>query len=331
MLTTSASELAKRIEEAMRAIIVGGEGTTFGLLVGLFARGHALIEGVPGTGKTLAVRALASLIRADYRRVQFTPDLLPADLIGTTVFNPQTAQFSLRPGPIVTNFLLADEVNRTPPKTQSALLEAMEEARVTIDGTPLALPQPFFVCATQNPIEYEGTYPLPEAQLDRFLVKIESTYPQRDQELELLARVAAGFDARAIEPATVNAVTETAEILQAQAEVRRVHVSAAVQRYVLDVIEATRAHRRLSLGASPRAGVSLLVAAQAAAAIDARDYATPDDVKSVAPLVLPHRLIVQPQAEIDGVRASSVVEEILHSVAVPRSSEWKGQSPETAS
>jgi len=320
MITTPAAQLAKRIDEAMRAIIVGGESTTFGLLVALFARGHALIEGVPGTGKTLAVRALASLIRAQYRRVQFTPDLLPADLIGTTVFNPQTAQFSIRPGPIVTNVLLADEINRTPPKTQSALLEAMEEGRVTIDGTPLPLPEPFFVCATQNPIEYEGTYPLPEAQLDRFLVKIESTYPQREQELELLSRVAAGFDARTIEPNAVSAVTEPAELLHVQADVRKVHVSAAVQRYVLDLIEATRTHRRLSLGASPRAGVSLLVAAQAAAAIDARDFATPDDVKIVAPLVLPHRLIVQPQAEIDGVRASAVVEEVLHSVPVPRES-----------
>jgi MoxR-like ATPase len=319
MVTTSACELAKRLQDAMRAIIVGGEQTTFGLLTALFSRGHALIEGVPGTGKTLAVRALASLIRAEYRRVQFTPDLLPADLIGTTVFNPQSAQFSTRPGPIVTNVLLADEINRTPPKTQSALLEAMEEGRVTIDGTPLPLPQPFFVCATQNPIEYEGTYPLPEAQLDRFFVKIESTYPQREQELELLARVASGFDARSIEPATVHAVAEPSELLHVQDEVRRVHVAAAVQQYVLDVIGATRTHRRLTLGASPRAGVALLTGAQAAAAIDARDYATPDDVKLVAPLILPHRLIVQPQAEIDGVRASTVLEEILHAVPVPRS------------
>ena len=320
MVTTSACELSNRIHDAMRSIIVGGERTTFGLLVALFSRGHALIEGVPGTGKTLAVRALASLIRSEYRRVQFTPDLLPADLIGTTVFNPQTTQFSIRPGPVITNVLLADEINRTPPKTQSALLEAMEENRVTIDGTPLPLPQPFFVCATQNPIEYEGTYPLPEAQLDRFFVKIESTYPQREEELELLARVARGFDARSIDPGTVQPVTDPAEIVTAQEEVRRVHVSAPVQQYVLDIIEASRGHRRLTLGASPRAGVALLVGAQAAAAVDARDYATPDDVKTVAPLILPHRLIVQPQAEIDGVLASSVIDEILHGVPVPRES-----------
>ncbi|HET9095409.1 MAG TPA: MoxR family ATPase [Candidatus Baltobacteraceae bacterium] len=318
MLTTSAHELAERITRGMEDVIVGGERTTFALLVALFARGHALIEGVPGTGKTLAVRALAALLGVQYRRIQFTPDLLPADVVGTTVFNPQTAQFSIRSGPIVTNVLLADEINRTPPKTQSALLEAMEEARVTIDGEPIELPQPFFVCATQNPIEYEGTYPLPEAQLDRFLVKIDATYPHEDQELKLLSRVADGFDARAVEPEKTAPLAQPAELLRAQEQVRAVHVSPGVQRYIYAIIAATRAHRQLALGASPRAGVSMLLAAQAAAAIDARAFATPDDVKSIAPLVLPHRLIVQPQAEIDGVRASGVLEEILQTVPVPR-------------
>ncbi|HKU67818.1 MAG TPA: MoxR family ATPase [Candidatus Baltobacteraceae bacterium] len=318
MLTTSAHELAARITAGMQQIVVDADRTAFALLVALFARGHALIEGVPGTGKTLAVRALASLAGAQYRRIQFTPDLLPADVVGTTVFNPQTAQFSTRPGPIFTSVLLADEINRTPPKTQSALLEAMEEARVTIDGTPLALPQPFFVCATQNPIEYEGTYPLPEAQLDRFLVKIEAGYPHEDQELQLLARVAAGFDARSIEPEKTAALAQPAEIVHAQEEVRAVHVSGGVQRYVYAIVAATRSHRNLALGASPRAGVSLLLASQAAAAIDGRTFATPDDVKTVAPFVLPHRLIVQPHAEIDGVRAGGVLDEILQSVPVPR-------------
>ncbi|HLI96663.1 MAG TPA: MoxR family ATPase [Candidatus Baltobacteraceae bacterium] len=318
MLTGSAHELAQRITQGMQDVIVGGERTTFALLVALFSRGHALIEGVPGTGKTLAVRALASLLGAQYRRIQFTPDLLPADVVGTTVFNPQTAQFSTRTGPVFTNVLLADEINRTPPKTQAALLEAMEEARVTIDGVPLELPVPFFVCATQNPIEYEGTYPLPEAQLDRFLVKVEATYPHEDQELQLLARVTQGFDARRIEPERTAPLARPDEVIHAQEQVRQVHVSAGVQRYIYEIVAATRAHRQLALGASPRAAVSLLLAAQAAAAIDARAFATPDDVKSVAPLVLPHRLIVQPQAEIDGVRASGILEEILQSVPVPR-------------
>ncbi|MFN2449892.1 MAG: AAA family ATPase [Candidatus Baltobacteraceae bacterium] len=318
MLTTPAGSLAARMQTAMAQIVVGGEQITFGLLVALFARGHALIEGVPGTGKTLAVRAMAALIDAQYRRVQFTPDLMPSDLVGTTVFNPQTATFSIRAGPLLTNVLLADEINRTPPKTQAALLEAMEEARITIDGTPLTLPRPFFVCATQNPIEYEGTYPLPEAQLDRFLVKIEAGYPNDEDELRLLSRVAAGFDARTVGTAPHEALTGPEEIVAVQEAVRAVHVAAPVQRYILDLTVATRSHRHLALGASPRAGVALLGAAQAAAAIDMRAYATPDDVKSVAPLVLAHRLLLQPQAEIDGVRTAGVVEEILSSVAVPR-------------
>ncbi len=317
-MVTTARELAERVQAGMSEIIVGGEGLTFALLVALFGRGHALVQGVPGTGKTLAVRALAALLGAQYRRIQFTPDLMPADVVGTTVFNPQSAEFSMRPGPIVTNFLLADEINRTPPKTQSALLEAMEEGRVTIDGVPLQLPQPFFVCATQNPIEYEGTYPLPEAQLDRFLVMVIADYPPAQAERELLARVAAGFDARAIEPGTLKPVGKPEEIVTVQSEVRRVHVALAVQQYVYELVAATRSHRSLSLGASPRAGVSLLGAAQASAAIDGREYATPDDVKDAAPFVFPHRLIVAPQAEIDGVTAPKVVHEILESVPVPR-------------
>ena len=317
-MVTTVAELTGRLRTGMREIIVGGDELTFALMVALLARGHALVQGVPGTGKTLAVRALAALLGMQYRRIQFTPDLMPADVVGTTVFNPQTAEFSMRPGPIVTNFLLADEINRTPPKTQSALLEAMEEGRVTIDGTPLQLPRPFFVCATQNPIEYEGTYPLPEAQLDRFLVMARAEYPAPAAEAELLSRVAAGFDARAIEPATLAAVVRSEDVVRAQEDVRRVHVAPAVRQYIYDLIAATRSHRGLSLGASPRAGVSLLGAAQASAAIDERDYATPDDVKDVALLVLPHRLIVAPQAEIDGVTSLRVVREILESVAVPR-------------
>jgi MoxR-like ATPase len=243
---------------------------------------------------------------------------MPSDVVGTSVFNPQSATFSVRLGPINANVVLADEINRTPPKTQAALLEAMEEGRVTIDGTPIALPQPFIVCATQNPIEYEGTYPLPEAQLDRFAAKISTGYPAPAQELDLLERVAAGFDSRALELAGISAVTDANEVIAAQSAVRRVHVAPEVRAYAYAVASATRVHPKLALGASPRAVVTLLVAAQAAAAIDGRDYATPDDVKDVAETVVAHRLIVQPEAEIEGATATSVLAEILVSVPVPR-------------
>ncbi|MDQ2871571.1 MAG: MoxR family ATPase [Candidatus Eremiobacteraeota bacterium] len=318
MTTTTAHDLAGRLESGLREILVGGERAAFGLLVALLGRGHVLIEGVPGTGKTLAVRAFALLLGVDFKRIQFTPDLMPADVVGTTIFNPQTAEFSVRPGPIVANVLLADEINRTPPKTQSALLEAMEEGRVTIDGVPLTLPRPFIVCATQNPLEYEGTYPLPEAQLDRFMVKITSTYPQQTEELHLLERVARGFDARDLESGGVRAVTTIAEVTAAQDAIRRTHVSAGVQKYIYDVGAATRTHPQLALGASPRAALALLIAAQAAASIDGRDYATPDDVKDTASLVLAHRLIVQPHAEIEGVRAADVLADVLAGIPVPR-------------
>ena len=283
-----------------------------------------LIEGVPGTGKTLAARALGVLLGLEFRRIAFTPDLMPSDVVGTTVFNPQTAQFTTRTGPIVANVVLADEVNRTPPKTQSALLEAMEEGRITIDGIAYPLPQPFLLCATQNPIEYEGTYPLPEAQVDRFMVKVESAYPRQAQELELLARTAAGFDARELETSSIAPITNAAEILEAQKMVRRVHLSESVREYAYQVVSATRSHRRLTLGASPRAGIQLLTASQAVAAMAGRDFVTPDDVKEVAGYVIPHRLIVAPDAEIEGISARDVLGEVLASVPVPILSEVEG-------
>jgi MoxR-like ATPase len=312
------NELAGRIAGGMERCVVDAQRVSFALTIALLARGHVLVEGVPGTGKTLAVRALALLLGLQFRRIQFTPDMMPADVIGTTVFNPATAQFSMRSGPIVANVVLADEINRTPPKTQAALLEAMEEGRVTIDGTPLPLPVPFLLCATQNPIEYEGTYPLPEAQLDRFMVKIESTYPAEQRELELLERVANGFDARALEASGIEPVTDAGGVVAAQQAIRDVHLSSGVREYTYRIAVATRTHPRLTLGASPRAGIALLLASQAAAAIDGRTFATPDDVKQTAPLVVPHRLIVAPDAEIEGVTGSDVLREILATVPVPR-------------
>jgi MoxR-like ATPase len=317
-VSSSVQEIAGRLADGMERIVVGADRLTLGLTIALLARGHVLIEGVPGTGKTLAVRALALLLGLEFRRIAFTPDLMPSDVVGTTVFNPQTAQFTTRTGPIFANVVLADEVNRTPPKTQAALLEAMEEGRVTIDGVPYALPQPFLLCATQNPIEYEGTYPLPEAQLDRFTIKLESVYPKDSQELELLARTAAGFDARALETSDVLPVTNAVDLLEAQNAVRRVHLSEGVREYAYRIVAATRSNPRLTLGASPRAGVHLLIAAQAAAAIAGRDFATPDDVKDVADFVIPHRLIVAPDAEIEGISASAVLQEVLAAVPVPR-------------
>jgi MoxR-like ATPase len=315
---TDAADVARRLREGMERVVVGNERTVFAFLVALLGGGHILVEGVPGTAKTLLVRMLAHLLGAPYRRIQFTPDLMPSDVVGTTVFNPKTAEFSLRKGPIFTSLLLADEINRTPPKTQSALLEAMEERQVTIDGVSEPLDALFMVCATQNPVEFEGTYPLPEAQLDRFFVRAQTGYPDDSDERALLSRVANGFDARDLDAAGVTRVASQSEVLAAQRDVRRIFASEALIGYVQSIVARTRKTQELSLGASPRAAIGLLVAAQASAAINGSDYATPDDVKDVAPLVLPHRLIVRPEAEIEGVTAGLVVERVLASVEVPK-------------
>jgi MoxR-like ATPase len=261
---------------------------------------------------------IAALLGVPFRRIQFTPDLMPADVVGTTVFNPKTAEFSLRKGPVFTSLLLADEINRTPPKTQSALLEAMEERQVTIDGRSEPLESPFLVCATQNPIEFEGTYPLPEAQLDRFLVRARTTYPSEAQECALLARSAAGFDARRLAEAGVAQVATADDLTSAQREVRAIHVADAVQKYLYAIVARTRSSGELALGASPRATLALQVASQAAAALDGREFVTPDDVKAAAPLVLSHRLLVRPEAEVEGVTAEVVVGRILGTVEVPK-------------
>ena len=321
------SSLAAALHDGLRKVVVGQDGTIFALTIALFGEGHVLIEGVPGTAKTLLVRALAMLLGADFRRIQFTPDLMPSDVVGTTVFNLQSGEFTTRRGPIFTNLLLADEINRTPPKTQAALLEGMEERQVTIDGVSSPLPPLFMVCATQNPIEYEGTYPLPEAQIDRFMVKSNTEYPSSEQELELLGRGAAGFDSRFLERMGVQPVVARDDVEAARREVRAVHVSSGLRQYIYDIVARTRQAGELSLGASPRAGLHLLVASQASAAVDGRDFATPDDVKATAPLVLAHRLIVRPEAEVEGVNASLVLKRILESVPVPKEAQPAASEP----
>jgi MoxR-like ATPase len=312
-----AATTAARLRDGLARIIVGGERAGFTLTVALLAGGHALIEGVPGTAKTLMVRVLARLLGVSYARIQFTPDLMPSDVVGTTVFDQRSATFSLRRGPIFANLLLADEINRTPPKTQAALLEAMEERHVTIDGTTYPLPPPFMVCATQNPVEFEGTYPLPEAQLDRFLVRVRTGYPTADEERALIARAVGGFDARDLDAAGVVAVVTSDELLAAQRAVRAVHVAESLQGYLYEIVAATRSSPDVALGASPRSALALVVAAQASAYLDGRDFATPDDVKDVATAVLAHRIIVRPEAELDGTSADDVVTRVLASVAAP--------------
>ena len=313
-----AADLSRRLGDGLDRVMAGNEAARLAFLIALLGNGHILLEGVPGTGKTLFVRLIAALLGAPFKRIQYTPDLMPADVVGTTVFNPQTAEFSLRRGPIFTSLLLADEINRTPPKTQSALLEAMEERQVTIDGESQPLPALFVVCATQNPIEFEGTYPLPEAQLDRFLVRARTEYPSETEERALFARAVAGFDAHDLPGAGVEQVASIDEVIAAQREVRAVYVADSLQGYVYAIVRATRTSRDLALGASPRSALGLLLAAQATAAIDGRDFATPDDVKSVAPLVLPHRLIVRPEAEVEGLRAETILDRLLAAVPVPR-------------
>jgi len=320
-MPASASDVARRLQDGLRKVIVGQDDTIFALFLALLGQGHALIEGVPGTAKTLLVRALALLLGVDFRRIQFTPDLMPSDVVGTTVFNPKTGEFSTRRGPIFTDLLLADEINRTPPKTQSAMLEAMEERQVTIDGVVMPLSTTFMVCATQNPVEYEGTYPLPEAQLDRFMVRAKTGYPEQAEELDLLHRVAEGFDARHLDRAGITQVVKTDELTSARDAVRAIHVSPSLQRYVYDIAAYTRSSSDVTLGASPRAAISLLIAAQAAAGINDVKFATPDDVKDAARFVLPHRLLVRPEAEVEGVTAEDVIRRALDSVPVPKEAE----------
>lgn len=298
--------------------VVGQDAAVTGLVIALLCRGHVLLEGVPGVAKTLLVRALSGALDLDTKRVQFTPDLMPGDVTGSLVYDARTAQFSFREGPVFTNLLLADEINRTPPKTQASLLEAMEERQVSVDGTPRALPDPFVVIATQNPVEYEGTYPLPEAQLDRFLLKLTMPLPERGHEVEVLRRHATGFDPRDLAAAGVHAVADADRLAAARAEIARVQVAPEVMGYMVDICRATRQSPSLSLGVSPRGATALLATSRAWAWLSGRGYVTPDDVKALTHPTLRHRVQLRAEAELEGVTAESVLDTVLGAVPVPR-------------
>ncbi|POX37073.1 AAA family ATPase [Streptomyces sp. Ru73] len=321
-MSTPTADSARASLEALRTeiakAVVGQDPAVTGLVVALLCRGHVLLEGVPGVAKTLLVRSLAAALDMGTKRVQFTPDLMPSDVTGSLVYDARTAEFSFQPGPVFTNILLADEINRTPPKTQASLLEAMEERQVTVDGTPRPLPEPFLVAATQNPVEYEGTYPLPEAQLDRFLLKLTVPLPARQDEIGILTRHAEGFSPRDLDSAGLRPVAGAADIEAARAAVAKTAVSPDIAAYIVDICRATRESPSLSLGVSPRGATALLSTARAWAWLTGRDYVTPDDVKALALPTLRHRVQLRPEAEMEGVTADSVISAVLAHLPVPR-------------
>jgi len=309
------------VREEVGKVVVGQEGTLSGLVTALLVGGHVLLEGVPGVAKTLIAKALAASLDLQFTRVQFTPDLMPADVLGQLVYSQgmdgATGEFHFREGPVFTNLLLADEINRTPPKTQAALLEAMEERQVTVEGQARALPEPFVVVATQNPVEYEGTYPLPEAQLDRFLLKLQVGYPSAEQEEQVLARHHQGLDPHDIE-SVVRPVAGVADLVAARAEVDQIRVDPAVLGYLVRLSHATRQSPSLSLGVSPRGTAMLLHAAKAWTWLSGRAFVTPDEVKAIAKPALRHRVLLRPEVELEGVTVDTVLDGLLTTVPVPR-------------
>jgi MoxR-like ATPase len=311
----STKDVAQRFSEGVHKVIVGQDETIRLAFMALALRGHILIEGVPGTAKTLLSRTVARLIGGTFKRIQFTPDLMPSDIVGTSIFEIATSSFRIRLGPVFGNVVLADEVNRAPAKTQAALLEAMEERQVTLEGESHALPDPFIVIATQNPVEYEGTYPLPEAELDRFLFKAIVAYPQQPEEVAILRRHDKGRPLDLVE--TLEPLAPT-DLSSSREEIERVTVEDSVVGYIVRIVEETRRSGDLVLGASPRAGVHLLHAAKATAALDGRDFVTPDDVKSLVPPTLRHRVMLKAEAEIEGVDADAALRRVLARLDVPR-------------
>jgi MoxR-like ATPase len=311
-------EITNHLRAEAAKVLVGQEEPFTHILIAMFSGGHVLLEGVPGTAKTLMAKTIAMLTQTEFKRVQFTPDLMPSDVIGTQVFEMGTGQFHLRRGPVFTNVLLGDEINRAPAKTQSALLEAMEEHQVTIEGQRLPLPNPFFVLATQNPVEYEGTYPLPEAQLDRFLFKVLVDYAPQEVEIEVLRRYHHGFDAHHLEAVDLQRSVTVETLARCQEEIRGVQVDEGILKYITDIAQASRKALDLLLGGSPRASISLLLASKTWAAMQGRAFVVPDDVKFLVRPVYRHRIIMKPEAEIEGLTADTAMTRVLARVEVPR-------------
>jgi len=304
--------ISERVGRNVEQVIVGKHNEVQLTLLALMCRGHVLIEDVPGVGKTVLAKAIARSIGCSFKRIQFTPDLLPTDVSGVSIYNQKTGEFEYRPGPVMAQIVLADEINRATPKTQSALLEAMEERQITVDGVTYSLPDPFIVLATQNPIEYEGTFPLPEAQLDRFLMRIELGYPGRNDEIEMLDRQ------QQVHPLdTLAQAVDARELIEAQTAIRTVYVDRLIKEYILGIVEATRKHDDVYLGASPRGSLALYRTAQGHAAIDGRDFVIPDDVKTLAAATLAHRIILRPAARIKNTDARTIIDDILRRLPVP--------------
>ena len=301
-----------KLKNNLNNVIIGKEQTILLTMIAFLSQGHILIEDVPGVGKTMLARSLAKSLGCSFKRIQFTPDMLPSDVTGVSIYNQNTREFEYRPGPLMVQIVLADEINRATPKTQSALLEAMEERQITVDGTTYALPVPFMVMATQNPIEYEGTFPLPEAQLDRFLMRIDLGYTSLSNEIKILEQQRLVHPIVDLEP-----VLGVDEILQAQEAIKHVHVSDPVKRYIVEIVRKTREHPEVFLGASPRGSLGLYRAGQARAALNGRDYVLPDDIKLLAPYILPHRVVVGPAARLTDISSEKIVREILDTLPVP--------------
>lgn len=316
--STMTQTVADKLRAEIQKVIVGQSYVIDHAMIALFSGGHVLLEGVPGTAKTLLVKTMAMAMTGDFKRIQFTPDLMPSDVVGTNVFDSKSSAFVLKKGPIFTNLALIDEVNRAPAKTQAALLEVMEERQVTIDGTRYPLSEPFIVFATQNPIEYEGTYALPEAQLDRFMFKIMIDYPAAEEENQILRNYHHGFTTRDLSSAHVGSVVTPADIERCRAEIQNVKIEESVIGYITQIVRKTRDYPSILVGASPRAAVSLLLAAKTRTAMRGLDYVNPDDIKFIARPVLRHRILLQPEMELEGIRSDEVIGEILNIVPVPR-------------